>query len=821
MNGVKNPRNSRFDSTSQSAAHGFVPNLKRFFSACGLSALIVSVATVGCNGTDRAISAGTPDAPANALYVATTGNDSNSGTLEKPFLTIQHCATVARSGFTCIVRAGIYRETVIPSSSGTTDAPITFRPYGGETVLISGADLVTDWTLERGSIYKAPVSWDLGEGNNQVFVDGAMISEAQYPNVPTVNGRADRLAPWQGRFRNPNGSGTRWTITASDVPPNLVGANINFLPGPNWVVETGEITAASDSSLSFDSPKGQMTQAPEFDANLYKPKEGNPYFVWGKIDLLDSPGEWFHDAKTLHVWMPNGVDPSGQTVEVKRRPYAFDLTGRSNIVVQGFQIFASSITTGNPATKNTLGTGYDILLDGINVRYVSHFTAFKPTAWDSSWSAYATTSGLILDGQNITLQNSSVAHSAGNGVWMSDRDITVKNNIIHDVDYSAANGAAVIAQWGSQAGVIADNTLFNAGRTVVNHGGAKGLKILRNQLYNNGLLGEDVGMTGTFQNDGAGTEIAYNLVHDNFSEGISVGIYLDNGSRNFLVHHNLVYNVGTALNLNLPTINNTVYSNTLVGWQQALSSWGPNRNPETLNVSGTSLSKNIFVGKREISASGGDAPLNIQIAADNNLETDQNPNFVNPLEDDYRLSPGSPAAGLGALEGGALKVGANFKESCVYGDDCTTKPERTYGLLGQYYRNEDLKTPAWTRIDPRLNFGWWQSDTVAPQGTYMPSGKNFSARWTGFIEAPVTGTYTFTVTADDGARLWIDNQPITDRWNGGAGVETQGTINLQANTRYPIKLEMHQITGDASVKLEWAFAGQARQVVPRRWFSPK
>jgi len=81
-------------------------------------------------------------ASAMDLYVATTGSDSNGGTLTSPFLTLQKGASVATPGTTIHVAPGTYNATtyctipdpygangtgmVCMKTSGTAGAPITF-----------------------------------------------------------------------------------------------------------------------------------------------------------------------------------------------------------------------------------------------------------------------------------------------------------------------------------------------------------------------------------------------------------------------------------------------------------------------------------------------------------------------------------------------------------------------------------------------------------------------------------------------------------------------------------------------------------------------
>ena len=120
----------------------------------------------------------------HAWVVSTGGNDNNPGTLALPFKTIQHAANIAQPGDTVFIRGGTYRETVTPARSGTVSAPITYRPYNSESVTISGADIVNGWLNSSGSIFQtSSMPWDLGEGNNQIFVDGRMMNEARWPNT--------------------------------------------------------------------------------------------------------------------------------------------------------------------------------------------------------------------------------------------------------------------------------------------------------------------------------------------------------------------------------------------------------------------------------------------------------------------------------------------------------------------------------------------------------------------------------------------------------------------------------------------------------------
>jgi hypothetical protein len=75
-------------------------------------------------------------------YVATTGSDTNAGTLSAPWRTIQHAANSVHPGDTVEVEGGVYNEIVtIPRSGNATQGYITFMSYPGQTATVDGTGL--------------------------------------------------------------------------------------------------------------------------------------------------------------------------------------------------------------------------------------------------------------------------------------------------------------------------------------------------------------------------------------------------------------------------------------------------------------------------------------------------------------------------------------------------------------------------------------------------------------------------------------------------------------------------------------------------------
>ncbi len=136
------------------------------------------------------------------------------------------------------------------------------------------------------------------------------------------------------------------------------------------------------------------------------------------------------------------------------------------------------------------------------------------------------------------------------------------------------------------------------------------------------------------------------------------------------------------------------------------------------------------------------------------------------------------------------------------------------GLKGEYYDNQDLTNLKLTKTDPTINFTWGSGSPDPSIGS-----DTFSVSWSGQIKADQTETYTFYATTNDGARLWVNNQLIINRWSAGSATTT-GTITLQAGKWYPITMEYFEGANTASAKLEYSSASTPRRVIPSSNLSP-
>ena len=82
-----------------------------------------------------------------------------------------------------------------------------------------------------------------------------------------------------------------------------------------------------------------------------------------------------------------------------------------------------------------------------------------------------------------------------------------------------------------------------------------------------------------------------------------------------------------------------------------------------------------------------------------------------------------------------------------------------------FYYGTSFNTFALQRQDPQINFDW-QWWVPYPNGPL----DQFSVRWEGDFNFATAGSYRFSVSADDGARLFVDGQQILDRWTTSSGL---------------------------------------------------
>ena len=124
-----------------------------------------------------------------------------------------------------------------------------------------------------------------------------------------------------------------------------------------------------------------------------------------------------------------------------------------------------------------------------------------------------------------------------------------------------------------------------------------------------------------------------------------------------------------------------------------------------------------------------------------------------------------------------------------------TAPGGESGLKGEYFDNEDLKgSPVLVRTDRHVHFDWGE-------GSFAPGQPvdHFAIRWTGYFIPKESGDYQFFTSADDGVRVYIDDERTIDDWLPHSQTLDTCSKHLEGGKAYKIRLEYFDSVSTAIV----------------------
>ncbi|MCB0778735.1 MAG: right-handed parallel beta-helix repeat-containing protein [Flavobacteriales bacterium] len=358
---------------------------------------------------------------ATDYHVSSSGNDNNAGTSPaQAWRTIGRLSQVffsLQAGDRILFeRGGVYRGTVEVPQSGTAAQPIVVGAYGsGARPVIDGSTTVTGWVQHQGNIWKAPMTGPV----SQVFVDGAHMTLARYPN--------------NGWLRNDQG-------TSSSLHDDALGQPNGYWTGATLVVRSTFWSYSTPTVQSFNN--GTLGFQPIW-YDLYDYDWG--YFLCNKLEELDSPGEWYHDQNTgeLYLWAPGGGDPGAHLVEATTREKGLKVYWqREHIVIRDLEF------------RHQLGMG--VHLDGgrkvriTNCKFDQLERAVQSYGWENRYdnnvfsNTFATACELVDENsifEDNVMQQIAMVPGLGESDWgyfglrMAGAGNIVRNNLFEDIGY--------------------------------------------------------------------------------------------------------------------------------------------------------------------------------------------------------------------------------------------------------------------------------------------------------------------------------------------------------------------------------------------------
>jgi hypothetical protein len=123
---------------------------------------------------------------------------------------------------------------------------------------------------------------------------------------------------------------------------------------------------------------------------------------------------------------------------------------------------------------------------------------------------------------------------------------------------------------------------------------------------------------------------------------------------------------------------------------------------------------------------------------------------------------------------------------------------------GEYWNNPSLSgTPVLVRNESFIDFRWG-AGSPAPE---LLGTDRFSARWTRQLDLP-SGWYKFSMTVDDGGRLYLNGRLVIDAWRDQAATTYESSF-YHAGGALDVRMDYYENTGAAEARLLWERLGSA------------
>ena len=502
---------------------------------------------------------------ANTYYVSMLGNDKSKGTYSHPLKTIQFGINKLIEGDTLFIRGGIYNETLTLQNKKFKIKTVITN-FNNELVEIRNLKKIESFVIQNNKLI-CPIKDKVYD----VFLNGKNQKICSYPN------RLENKINYNlgiNSYADTNGKIVLNDYTDFEIDKFTI---LSGLFGQKIVSIVDTIKNKYLNNLFLDN-----------NAWFWKFKDyidSGKVLLLNNIKFLDNAEEWYWDTNNLHLILSDTNDVKNLTLEIRTEKYVIDLSNSDNLEINGLSFFSGKLNLkncNNVKLNNciikfacpffTFKSGFEKYIpidsepkkpDELNGNEPDWTILNSPENWNGN--------SIELSGRNNSIENCYIAHTWGDGLTIWGEGHKIKNNIITDFNW-IGNDCSGISIAGKNH-EVSHNEISYGGRSLITHSYIMNSKILNNHIHHGGLICNDQGLTYAFWTDGQKTEIAYNYLHDNLGKNNNVGIYLDNWTYNFIVHHNVINNTGTGLNINSPNNNHVIYNNTLFGNKYSMGSW--------------------------------------------------------------------------------------------------------------------------------------------------------------------------------------------------------------------------------------------------------
>ncbi len=164
-----------------------------------------------------------------------------------------------------------------------------------------------------------------------------------------------------------------------------------------------------------------------------------------------------------------------------------------------------------------------------------------------------------------------------------------------------------------------------------------------------------------------------------------------------------------------------------------------------------------------------------------------------------------PAPSAAAVVHASGISGVEAERAEMRGQLCSSANAVGVGLRGEYFARPAFEgTALATRTDATLDLDL-AADWPGDRGD-----RPRSARWSGWVKAPMSGRYRFHAEPDG-----VVVEVATQRW-GGAAAAPDAVVELAGGRFYPIRVEWSRVDPSAGpLRLQWTAPHGARFTIPR------
>ncbi len=151
-----------------------------------------------------------------------------------------------------------------------------------------------------------------------------------------------------------------------------------------------------------------------------------------------------------------------------------------------------------------------------------------------------------------------------------------------------------------------------------------------------------------------------------------------------------------------------------------------------------------------------------------------------------------------------------------------TSGEGIQGILAEYFDNDGIsfntasmpllidRVPDHVRIESDLQYS---SSSQSYPGLDDRFKNDWGGRFSGLIDIPDAGNWTFFITSDDGSELWVDGQSLVAN-HGSHGMTERSNYLQLSEGLHDFKIEFFQGGGPHGLQLSWQGPNQSKALIP-------